>query len=767
VFISDPSFNVVHREILERDGVSFKSHRAESEQNREFLSTSDIWFRPTTLKIGPDGALYIADMYRFVIEHPEWIPADVQKNMNLRAGEDKGRIYRVYPKGSQLRPIPNLKTLSTDKLVAALDSPNGWQRDTVQQLLYWRNEKQSADLLRQLIDQSKRPITRAQALWTLENLNAVNEQDVLRGFKDEDSRVRAQSLRISESLKASETIANSAAELALSENQPLAFQAILTLGEFPFASATPNFAKAARAHAGDARFRNAILSSAPAHLNGLFADIAQNPPRNAAETKLFTDYFALAKSSAVIERAINALQNAQGAWRFAALAELIDKGQVSKSTLDAARKLAEDETAAEFDRVQAIRLVRDINSLGALLRSTSLTVQKAALAQVGKSRGPEVAETIIKAWAASSPSLRQDALNMLFTRPEWIDTLLAAIEQSKISANVIDASRQQMLRNHSSRQIADRARKIFSTTDPNRRATLAKYESVKTLHGDAANGQVLFKQNCAQCHRFQNEGATLGPDLGSVAEKPADYLLSAILDPNQAVEARYVGYTAIEKDDSEFTGVITSETGNSVTLTAASDLKKTLLRSELKELKSTGKSLMPEGLENALTPQSAADLIAFLRSQIRPKGFPGNEPRMMQPSVDGTIHLTAGNAEIYGDTLVFEPNYRNLGYWESESDRAVWIARLPKDGSYDVYLNYSVPEERQNNRVRVEAGAAQIVAPIKATGSWDKYELKKIGSIDLRAGDQTITIRGEKPFRGPLLDVKEIVLAPAGKPLAQ
>jgi putative heme-binding domain-containing protein len=323
------------------------------------------------------------------------------------------------------------------------------------------------------------------------------------------------------------------------------------------------------------------------------------------------------------------------------------------------------------------------------------------------------------------------------------------------------------LRNHASASIAQRAAKIFSATDANRREVIAKYETVKSLKGDAANGQALFRQTCAQCHRFQNEGATLGPDLGSVAEKPIDYLLNAILDPNQAVEARYIGYTAVEKDDSEFSGVITSETANSVTLTAANELKKTILRSELKDLKSTGKSLMPEGLETGLPPQALADILAYLRSHIRPKSFPGNAPRMMQPSVDGTVHLSAGNAEIYGDTLVFEPNYRNLGYWESESDRAVWIARLPKEATYDVYLNYALPEERRGNRVRVEAGAAEVVAQIPATGSWEKYELKKFGRIELKEGDQTITIRGEKPFRGPLLDVKEIVLAPAGKPLAQ
>src|SRR6185295_18359687 len=106
VFISDPVHNLVHREVIEPDGVTFTSHRAPDETNSEFLASTDLWFRPTMLKTGPDGALYIADMYRLVIEHPEWIPKSIQARLDLRAGADKGPIYRVYPIGVTLRPIP-------------------------------------------------------------------------------------------------------------------------------------------------------------------------------------------------------------------------------------------------------------------------------------------------------------------------------------------------------------------------------------------------------------------------------------------------------------------------------------------------------------------------------------------------------------------------------------------------------------------------------------------------------------------------------------
>src|SRR6185503_15800168 len=122
IFISEPVHNLIHREVLEPDGVSFKSHRAQGEETQEFLASTDNWFRPTMLKTGPDGALYIADMYRLVLEHPEWIPADTQKHLDLRAGHDLGRIYRVYPAGVQLRRIPQLAGLPPSRWVEGLKS---------------------------------------------------------------------------------------------------------------------------------------------------------------------------------------------------------------------------------------------------------------------------------------------------------------------------------------------------------------------------------------------------------------------------------------------------------------------------------------------------------------------------------------------------------------------------------------------------------------------------------------------------------------------
>ena len=115
--------NLVHREVLSPDGVTFAGHRADDEQASEFLASTDNWFRPVQVRTGPDGALWVVDMYRFVIEHPRWISPDRLAKLDVRAGADKGRIYRVFPEGRPPGRVPNLDRLATPELAAALDSP--------------------------------------------------------------------------------------------------------------------------------------------------------------------------------------------------------------------------------------------------------------------------------------------------------------------------------------------------------------------------------------------------------------------------------------------------------------------------------------------------------------------------------------------------------------------------------------------------------------------------------------------------------------------
>jgi putative heme-binding domain-containing protein len=240
-------------------------------------------------------------------------------------------------------------------------------------------------------------------------------------------------------------------------------------------------------------------------------------------------------------------------------------------------------------------------------------IQKAALANLAKLKSAKVAEILLANWKVLGPDFKNEALNILFSRPEWLDALLVAIEKGEVPPGQIGTAQQQKLLTHSDERIKGRAGKLFFA-NADRQKIVQSYSGVESFKGDSVKGHALFVPNCAPCHRLRDEGNHVGPDLGMMADKPASEFLLAILDPNQAVEARYIGYTATTKNDREISGVISTETSNGVTLKNVSGIEETILRSDLKELKSSGLSLMPEGFENSLNPQAMADLIAYLKS---------------------------------------------------------------------------------------------------------------------------------------------------------
>src|SRR5262249_46955135 len=123
---------------------------------------------------------------------------------------------------------------------------------------------------------------------------------------------------------------------------------------------------------------------------------------------------------------------------------------------------------------------------------------------------------------------------------------------------------------------------------------------------------------CATCHRLENEGVEVGPDLlSALKNKVKDTLLIDILDPSREVDPRYLNYTVLTKNGRTLTGLVASETASSLVLRRAEKAEDTLLRSEIDEIKSSGKSLMPEGLEKQMDDQQLADVIAYLLAVAR------------------------------------------------------------------------------------------------------------------------------------------------------
>ncbi len=806
-FVSEPVHNLIHREILSAKGVTFTSRRAPDEQDSEFLASSDNWFRPTTIQTGPDGALWVADMYRAVIEHPEWIPADWQKRIDMRAGADKGRIYRVYPVGAQLRSIPRLDRLSTARLVAALDSPNGWQRDTAQQMLLWRRDPAAAALLVKLIGDCQRPLGRLHALCTLDGLGALNPGVLRLALIDPHPGVRRHAVRLCESrLTKAPKLCEALLKLVNDDDPHVRMQLAYTLGEWDDTRAGDALGQLALRDAGDRFLTAAVMSSVNRkNLDRVLLAVMKGSEKTTPPASLLESLLRLAnalgdtKALATLLKTLGTPEKDRYApWQFGTLAGLLDalderNTPLSQLQIDApdemkaalkqvsglfkaARTVLTDERATQDEKRRAIRLLGrgldhqqdDMNALaGLLVPQTPEELQAAAVAALGRLRSPRIPELLLRGWKAYLPELRRQVLGVLLSRDKWLSAILEAMENKTIAPSEIDAVLRQRLLSHRSDEVRRRATKLFADAiNTDRQKVIDSYQSVLNLSGDPKRGAEVFRKSCAACHQLGGVGNTVGPDLASLGDKSPPALLIAILDPNRAVEARYVGYTATTKSGLSFSGVLAAETGNSITLVSTDGKQNVILRSDLDELTSTGKSAMPEGLEKEIKPQDMADLIAHIRSQgpqPQRKQFEGNKPELVRPAGDGSLLLSASNCEIYGPTVVFEKQYGNLGYWTEAEDRAVWTVDVTRPGRYAVWLDWACHPETAGKRFLLQAGVNQMTGTVRSTGSWDTYKQSKVGEIVLAAGRQQVTFRSAGRIFHPLIDLKSVKLVPVNE----
>ena len=124
--------------------------------------------------------------------------------------------------------------------------------------------------------------------------------------------------------------------------------------------------------------------------------------------------------------------------------------------------------------------------------------------------------------------------------------------------------------------------------------------------------RTLFRKHCAVCHKVEGFGHEIGPNLATIKTRGAETILVNVLDPNREVNPQYLNYVVLTEDGRAMTGMISSETATSVTLRRAESASDTVLRIDIDQLKSTGLSIMPEGMEETIDKQSMADIIAYL-----------------------------------------------------------------------------------------------------------------------------------------------------------
>ncbi len=469
--IGDVGSNLIHRKRLDRNGLEFIANRIDDQS--EFVTSSDIWFRPAQFANAPDGTLHVIDVYREVIEHPLSLPESIKKHLDLTSGRDRGRIYRIVPTGYKHRSSQSLAGLTTVELVNTLAHANAWHRETAARLLYQRQDPAAVDSLRSLVKDSPSPLGRMHAMYALDGLVALDEATLICGLRDEHPQVRRHALRLSDSIKFTPSIEGRLVEMTDDESMEVRYQLA----------------------------------------------------------------FALA--------------NTEGDVRVSSLARILNRDPDDR-WIRAAVQTAIGDDAEKL----LVRLKQDdsFNGKSAEAFNKQLSTQIAARARNALSKGDE--------------------------RPKTSVSTTSAVRSPEAIAH--------------------------------RQSVVAKYRDALTLQSDPDRGREHFKKHCSTCHRVENMGHEIGPNLATIKARGEATVLTAVLDPNREVNPQYINYVVSTLDGEIVSGMIVDEGATSMTLRRGDNVTDTVLRIDIDELKNTGLSIMPEGFEDAMDKQAVADLIAYL-----------------------------------------------------------------------------------------------------------------------------------------------------------
>lgn len=213
-FVAEPAANLIKRNILEEDGYQVQGRQAY--EGKEFLTSVDERFRPVSLYNGPDGALYVVDMYRGIIQHEFFLTEYLANEIKTRKLDQPiscGRIYRIVP----AKKDPNAITIVNNPLllIKLLKHPNGWVRDKAQQLLVDNKYTQVAPFLRQNLTLRDKPLAVVHSLWTLEGLGELRSADVIPLLQHKDWHIRTQALSVLPSVMSKENYTAFVSELEL------------------------------------------------------------------------------------------------------------------------------------------------------------------------------------------------------------------------------------------------------------------------------------------------------------------------------------------------------------------------------------------------------------------------------------------------------------------------------------------------------------------------------------------------------------------------
>jgi putative membrane-bound dehydrogenase-like protein len=647
LFLGEVANNLILRQTLEPDGVTFVARRVDAEAGAEFVASTDTWFRPVNFVNAPDGTLHVLDMYRETIEHPWSIPDDIKAQLDLRSGADRGRIYRLAPPGFRAPAPVRLGGATTAALVALLEHPNGWHRDTAHRLLFERQDPAAVAPLRRLLRAGRvapGPTARAVVLARARRAGGrrPGRRPGRRGARGPRAR-RAPGRTPPGSIA---RLAGAGAEAGGGPGRPGAVPGGVHAGR----------GRGPRAAEGS---RRSPAATPPTPGSARPCSARRPAGRGGCSRDLLGDAsFAEGPAGPPLLRSLAFEVGAAGRPDEAArVLEALARGPSAEGSRRAARRDAGPRRRPETRRTTALD-VRAGTETAALLagldayaRGSPPIAPRPRTVASGPSRGSAIAASPRPGRAARPARSARAAAGATGGRPrpggvpraggrDAVAGPLARLLPRVARRGPPAPARPEApgsgrcwtpWRRRPSRSARSPRRGGLScskaptppcapgpaassrTRHPARAERRSpRYQTALGLAADRGRGEAVFERECMGCHRLGERGHAVGPNLASVQRRTPEEILVHILDPNREVAPEFLEYTVALKDGRVLSGVIAAETATSVTLKRAQEAEDTVLRQEIDEISSTGRSLMPEGLESQIGPQEMADLLAFL-----------------------------------------------------------------------------------------------------------------------------------------------------------
>jgi putative membrane-bound dehydrogenase-like protein len=635
----------------------------------DFVTTSDIWFRPVDSTVGPDGALYVADWYDYNISHS----SPKNRSQWYQPSRDDGRVWRVAP--ADLPPIGAMKRIpnrSNSELVKLLSHPNDWYARQARRVFAERRDKSIVPALTKLLDSSDQRLA-LQGLWSIYVSGGFDDRLAERLLKSPHEYVRAWTVRLlGDERTVSPGIQQKLVRLARDDSSVVVrSQLACTAKRLSADAGIPIVAELFR-HSEDVddvhiplllwwAIEDKAISDASIVLDvfrspGLWQlplvrqSIVQRLARRLTAEGTDAGFAASAKLLTLIpdddglHLVLKGMVEGCSSHRFktvpkplqAPLANLL-KQQPSNTLViqlalplggptSAATRAIEDSAQPTDERLAIIRALGETRSAAAvepLLRLVAdgqpAQIQAAALSALAYFDDLRIAAKVRSAYSILEPSAKSRAIDLLCSRSTGARVLIAAIEKKEIDPKAVTLGQVQQLFEHDDEELHKLATKIWGRVQPATPLQMqgrisAVSQLARRRKGNVARGLAIFEKTCANCHKLHRKGTQIGPDLTGAERKDLLKLIRNIVDPSSEVRPQYISYIAVTESGRVITGLLADSNAKSITLLDPKNKRVVLSRTDLEELRESPVSLMPEKLLDQLSDQQIRDLLAYVQS---------------------------------------------------------------------------------------------------------------------------------------------------------